>query len=135
MIGSFGDVQFTVSMAQVRTFKNYKRSGGARWDEHDLINRKPLGEFKGAGLEELTFAIQLHSSLGVVPEDELDTLRRMRDSGKSYVFVLGESPIGDNNWVITNISETSDFINHLGQLQAVTAELTLKEYVVSMGGA
>ena len=83
-IGYMGDVTFVVSSHYMITPSEFQRSGESRWSEHDLILRKPVSQFKGPGLEKVTFKIQLRADHNITPSSQLKKLRQMRDTGAVF---------------------------------------------------
>ncbi|MEK3976051.1 phage tail protein [Psychrobacillus sp. FSL K6-1267] len=129
-IGSLGGIVFEVSSKKNYTFKDFSRSGSARWNEHEIIASKPISEFLGADLEEITFTIILKAEFGVNPLKQLEIMRKIRDTGKTAPFVLGGKPLSINHWSIRQISETHKTVDNKGNVLNVEATLTLKEYVI-----
>lgn len=129
-IGSFGDIVFEVSEKKTQTFKDFERSGSARWDEHEIIGHKPKSEFGGPGLEEISFTILLKVELGINPSKQLEKLRKMRDSGKAAPFIIGGKPISQNYWVITELSESYKVVDAKGNILVAEVNVDLKEYYV-----
>ena len=66
----------------------------ARYAEHAVMGSKPLLEFIGPGLEEISFKVKLDASCGVDPDSEFKTLQEIRDSGEVCVLVFGDTKIG-----------------------------------------
>lgn len=128
-IGSMGSIPFIVSRPYVLTFDGYNRSSDGRWAKHDIIGDKPRLEFIGPNVEKINFKIQLTIKHNVVPERELERLRKMRDKGKPFVLVIGNKPIGRNMWVLESLSEEAIFYNALGMATSVNATVSLTEYV------
>lgn len=104
-VGSLGGITFNVSSRRVLTFDNYSRQGNIKSAEHEIIAEKSHMEFTGLEPEEITFDIQLFSQLNVTPEKKLEVLRNMRDTGQVVSFILGGSPVSQNKWMITALSE------------------------------
>lgn len=127
-IGSYGGVVFEVSTKKTKTFTDFERSGSARWNEHEIIGKKPKSEFVGPDLEEISFTILFKAELGINPVKELDKLRKMRDSGKVASFVLGGKPISQNYWSIQSLNESYKVVDHKGNLLEAEVEVNLKEY-------
>lgn len=127
-IGSFGEIVFEVSEKKTQTFSNLKRSGSARWTEHEVNQKKPISEFNGAGLEEISFDILLKAELGVNPSKQLEKLRKMRDTGQVAYFIIGGKPISQNYWSIQQISESYDVIDNKGNILSAEVNISLKEY-------
>ncbi|MFY0545447.1 phage tail protein [Brevibacillus sp. H7] len=123
-----------MSINKVRTFKDFNRSGSARWANHDVHLQKPKPEFLGPGQEEISFSIRLDAQYGVNPEAELKRLRAMRDTGKLAMLIIGGEPVTQNLWFIESLDEGHKA--HTGNGKLITAEvkLTLKEYPKQGGG-
>ena len=130
-IGYMGSVVFVVSREYLLTPSDFQRSGEARWAEHDLILRKPVSQFKGPGLEKLSFRIQLRSDHGniiVSPMEKLETLRQMRDTGAVFPLVIGGKPVTQNYWRIDSLSEGNNYFNAMGKLIQTDVTVNLTEY-------
>ncbi|SHN77194.1 phage tail protein [Desulfitobacterium chlororespirans] len=127
-VGSFGDIVFEVSEKKTLTFANFERKGSARWSDHEILNYKPISEFIGSSLEELSFTILLKAELGVNPLKELERLRKMRDTGKVAPLIIGERPVSENQWSIQQLSESYKTIDDQGNVLSAEVNLGLKEY-------
>lgn len=127
-VGSMGDIPFVVSYGKIRTFSDYGRSGSARWAKHDLIGRKPVMEFLGPDVEKVSLKIQLRTDHGINPESELERLRKMRDTGAVFPFILGGAPVSDNYWLLEDIGENVSYWRAGGKILSVTVDITLTEY-------
>lgn len=128
IVGFLGEIPFIASRWKVRTFDEFGRSAEGRWQSHDVIGGKPLLEFVGAGLEDISFQMLLKTSLGINPERETEKLRRLRDAGEVVTLVVGNHPVGKGFWVITGISEKHEYFNRFGNPQSISLTVTLKEY-------
>lgn len=117
-----------------KTPSNYTRKAEARWQTHDIIGQKPVSEFVGPGLESISFDLKLDVELGVAPEDELDKLRKMRDTGEKVFLILGGYPVfGNNNRVyITDLEENVLRTNGKGKILAIDVSISLQEYVMRL---
>lgn len=129
MIGSLGDVIFEASSYKVKTFDGLKRSGSARIATHDVMSRKPVSEFIGPGLEQLSFTMRFDVMLGLDPKTELETLRELRDTGEAVPFVLNGEPVTENLWLIEQMEEDLPIIDNRGRIIVASVNVTLKEYV------
>ncbi|MCT8975488.1 phage tail protein [Clostridium sp. CX1] len=127
-IGSFGEIVFEVSEKITQTFSNLKRSGSVRWAEHEVNQKKPISEFIGAELEEISFDILLKAELGVNPSKQLEKLREIRDTGKVDYFIIGGKPVSQNYWYIQQMSEAYNVIDSNGNILSAEVNVTLKEY-------
>ena len=127
-VGSMGDIPFVVSYGKIRTFSDYGRSGSGRWAKHDLIGRKPVMEFLGPDVEKVSMKIQLRTDHGINPECELGRLRKMRDTGAVFPFILGGAPVSDNYWLLEDIGENVSYWRAGGKILSVSVDITLTEY-------
>ncbi len=142
IVGYLGEIPFVTSRDYLVTFDDYQRQSEGRWAKHEIVNNKPILEFLGPDLEEISLKISLRRDHGIEPEMLLKKLRKMRDTGQPIPFVLGSKVIGEaiktkiikapfaNNvglWVLTRISES---VKHWagGNLYSVDVEITLSEY-------
>lgn len=127
-VGSMGDIPFVVTYGKIRTFSDYGRSGSGRWAKHDLIGRKPVMEFLGPDVEKVSMKIQLRTDNGINPESELGRLRKMRDTGAVFPFILGGAPVSDNYWLLEDIGENVSYWRAGGKILSVSVDITLTEY-------
>lgn len=127
-VGSMGDIPFVVTYGKIRTFSDYGRSGSGRWAKHDLIGRKPVMEFLGPDVEKVSMKIQLRTDHGINPESELGRLRKMRDTGAVFPFILGGAPVSDNYWLLEDIGENVTYWRAGGKILSVSVDITLTEY-------
>ena len=133
--GYMGSVVFTVSNEYMLTPKGYERSGDARWELHSLLLQKPAPQFAGSGQQSISFELMLMQEHGIDPEEQLKTLRDMRDTGAVFPLVIGEIPIGDFDWYLESLTESDIILTSDGQLMQATAKVTLKEYDQAGSGA
>lgn len=127
-VGSMGDIPFVVTYGKIRTFSDYGRSGSGRWAKHDLIGRKPVMEFLGPDVEKVSMKIQLRTDHGINPESKLGRLRKMRDTGAVFPFILGGAPVSDNYWLLEDIGENVSYWRAGGKILSVSVDITLTEY-------
>lgn len=132
MVGDYLNSQTGNTGIIYRTPKNYKRQSSARWGEHSIIGQKPVMEFIGPELEEITFELILDKSLGTNPDEDLKKLRNMRDKGEAVFFILGDFPVLDKNSrvCITSLNENLINVDKFGNTKTINVEVTLKEYVL-----
>lgn len=129
-IGALGEIAFEVSAYNdIFTLDSYKRSAKAKLATHEIIGEKPLTEFCGPELQEVSFSIKLHAAWGVNPKKEIARLIEYCENGAVLSFVLGGEPVGDNKWIIESVSESVDYFDHGGVIIYSTAEVSLREYV------
>ncbi len=119
---------FETSVNRIRTFDGFSRAGSARWGIHEIIGQKPLLEFIGPGQEEISFSVRLDISLGVNPSEELEKLRKIRDTGTVNLLVVGGKAITTNYWLIESLKEEHKVFDGRGFLMSAIVEINLKEY-------
>lgn len=111
----------------VRTFSDLQQKSAARYAEHEVLGKKPVLEFLGPGLEEISFKIQLMSSLGVRPDEEIKALQEMRDAGEVGLLIFGETKIG--KFVLTDLSASEGPRDKQGAPTWIEASVNIKEYI------
>lgn len=120
-IGSFGSLAFICSEKKVRTFSDLSRELAVRWAKHDLIGQKPVLEWVGEDLSSVSLKVRFDVSLGTVPKDGLDHLKRMMEDGLAKTLIIGGENLG--RYVIESIAEERRF--HAGDGACLVAEATL----------
>lgn len=128
VIGSYGGVVFEITTKKILTYDEFTRELTPRWEAHDLLNNKPLPEFKGPGSDELSFRIKLRADLGVNPEKEINKLRTFANQGKTSLFIRGNKPVSTNPFIIKSIKETHSKIDNKGNVLSIEAEISIAEY-------
>ena len=98
-IGYFGTVIFGVAEHYLVTPDDVERSGGARWQTHDVILKKPVPQFIGPGQEELSFKLHLMTLYNAMPSQQLAKLREMRDTGIVCPLIIGGMPECVSSWI------------------------------------
>lgn len=131
-VGSFGDVDFLCTSVSGRnkilSFHDLARSSTALFSEHERNGEKAYLEFGGDGLDELTLTIEADAQYGIKPLEVQDKLFVKKSTGQAENFVLGGKQVGDNPFVITNISEGFKALYVDGRPTKISFQLTLKEY-------
>jgi phage protein U len=137
LIGSYGSViTFGVfdpyndwgSRSLVRP-EEIKRKTAGRWQEYPLIKHKPLMEFQGPALDEFSLDVKLSADYGVTPAEVIDAIRAHIRKGLAEFLVIGGRNVGDNPYIIEEMSETWDELWNEGQLFSATVSLSFKEYI------
>ena len=129
VIGAFGTLIFEVSAQRVITFDNYKRTTKAKYAKHEIIGRPPVSEFVGRELESITLTITLISCLGVTPEEEALKLRDICQRGEPNFLIIGNTVYGENEFVITDVSESVLHWTGGGNVLTNKLDVTFEEYV------
>lgn len=129
-IGNLGKlIVFEVSSDKILTFQKMTQTVKGRWSAHAVIQGKPVSEFLGPDQRQGSLSIYLSSALGVKPRTVIEEIEKAVESGMPNQLVVGGKKIGNNEWVITSMSETWGAIIKDGCLVAANLSLTLAEYV------
>ena len=129
-IGNLGKlIVFEVSSETVRTFQKMTQTVSGRWTTHNPIGGKPVSEYLGPGQRASSLPIFLSVNHGVKPRATIEKIEKAVEKGEPFPFVVGGQKIGNNQWVITSMSETWDEIIKDGRLVSAHVTLTLAEYV------
>ncbi|CAB5521246.1 Phage protein U [Pseudomonas putida] len=122
MFAVLGKIEFEVAGG----FTGLEQRGSANWAEHNLIQGKPLLEWVGESLDELTFTMALHPWLGD-PEAQLRILAEAKSKHDPLAFVLGSGKyVG--NFVIVDINNALRRTSADGRPYATDVQISLKEY-------
>ena len=70
MLGTLGDLTFTVSSNRIFTYKGLSIKSSVRMAQHDSLQTKPTLEFIGEGLDELQVKLDLRIENKVNPYSE-----------------------------------------------------------------
>lgn len=126
MLGTFGDVTFEVSEERVRSWRDFQRSGKARWASHELVQDKPVLQHVGPDLEEIKFSVRFDVAQGLNPAAEIDKLRKMRDAAEPQTLTIGGHPLG--KFALESLDESHNWFDNRGGLLGASVSLSLKEY-------
>lgn len=126
IVGCLGDVIFIVSSSTVKTLNNIKYSGQASYATHKRHMASSLTEFTGLEPEKITLDVELSSTFGSDPDEEIEVLRGAMEAGLTMPLVIGTKTYGRYRWTITAFN---------AQIQShgpgtATVSLTLQEYLL-----
>ncbi|MGG1442165.1 phage tail protein [Brevibacillus laterosporus] len=128
-IGSYGSLVFEVSIDKMRPISDLSRSAASRWATHERFGQKPRSEFLGPSLDTIGFTMRFDVRYGMNPKAEMDQLLDWCRSGKAETLIIGGTPFGRDQWVITNIVQKMPVIDGQGRVLVGTADVTLEEYM------
>lgn len=126
IIGSWGDIIFSVKKEEIKTFEGMKWSVGAKYSTHTRHLKAPLLEFTGVDVESISFSMFFSTHLGVTPKRELDKLLDATKQGEVHRMVLGTDNYG--KWVIEKLSIEMERVDNRGNLLAAKVSVTMKSY-------
>lgn len=122
-----GDVQFEL----ITYFEGLDGSFGVDYAEHARIEGKPRLQFIGERLDGWLLKLRFHVSY-CDPEKEVTRLRKTMSVHMGMPFILAN---GDykGDFVITDVSVTSEQTDPTGSLVSAEADMRLKEFVAPDG--
>ncbi|RYC42866.1 phage tail protein [Pectobacterium zantedeschiae] len=123
MFAVLGDIEFEL----ITYWDGFESTFGVDYAEHSRIEGKPGLQFVGEQLDEFRISLVFHS-LYCIPDNELSRLRRAMRAHQALALVFGN---GDyRGWfVITAVTASSQQTDSSGNVMAMTAEVTLREYI------
>lgn len=128
IIGSWGNVTFSVSRQTVKTFDGLKWDSGVKYATHERHLKEPLLEFTGQDVESISFSMYFSVFLGVNPIAEVSTLLQAMRRGEVHRLVIGPKAYGTNKWVITKLSNALERYDNNGNLLAASVNVTMNSY-------
>lgn len=128
-VGNFGTVSFMChGNKKMLSFHDLTRSSTAKFSEHERNGEKAYIEFGGDGLDELSLEIEADARYGFKPLDVENKLFMMKRTGQAENFILGGKQVGENPYVITEITEIFKTLFTDGRPIRIGLQLKLKEY-------
>ncbi|GHV18200.1 hypothetical protein FACS18949_13530 [Clostridia bacterium] len=128
VIGSLGDIVFSVSTKQVNTINNVKWDSSAQFASHNRHLKDPLLEFTGNDNDKISFTMFFSKYCGVNPLTEMTKILNAERSGAVMRLVIGAKAYGKNKWVITSSSFDMKQLDARGNLLAVGVNISLLAY-------
>lgn len=125
MLGSLGDINFTVSSNQILSYKDLNIKSGVRLTVHDSLQGKPVLEFIGESLDEINLKFNLRIENKINPMSIFENLKDKMIKGEELLFFVGEKKIG--KFVISDIAQDYKRIDNLGNVLALDLDVNLKE--------
>ncbi|MEC5344683.1 phage tail protein [Brenneria populi] len=122
MFAVLGDIEFEL----ITYWDGFESTFGVDYAEHSRIEGKPGLQFIGEQLDEFRISLVFHS-MYCTPDSELARLRRAMQAHQALALVFGN---GDyRGWfVVTAVTASSQQTDASGNVMAMTAEVTLREY-------
>lgn len=129
-IGNFGkELVFETSDQKILTFSGFNQKVSGRWSDHIIIGSKTHKEFNGPGNRKISFEMTLDATLGVKPREVMEKMEKMIESGYVDYLVIGGKMIGENRFVITDMSEKWGAIYSRGELARINLNVSMEEYI------
>ena len=127
IIGSFGDVIFSVSADMIKTLRSMTVSASASIQSHRRHLQKPLLEYIGPDNKTITFSLRLSKYLGTDPKVDYTILDQYCRDGVSKFFIIGDEKIGVYKWVVSKIKTTPEYYDGAGNITTIDLSITLTE--------
>ncbi|PHM24578.1 phage tail protein [Xenorhabdus ehlersii] len=123
MFAVLGDIEFEL----ITYWDGFDVTFGIDYAEHARIHGKPGLQFVGEKLDEIQLSLVFHQHY-CTPDVELNRLRAAMRKHQALALVFGN---GDyRGWfVITDVTATSEQTDSVGNVFALNASVTLREYV------
>ena len=123
MFAVLGDIEFEL----ITYWDGFEATFGVDYAEHPRIGGKPGLQFIGDKLDEIQISLVFHQHY-CVPDVELARLRTAMKAHQALALVFGN---GDyRGWfVITDVTATSEQTDSTGNVLAVNATASLREYI------
>ena len=135
MVGAIGAkglrdiVQFEVSGEHILTFNNFVRNNSVRFTKHNTLLKKPISEYVGPELDQISFTVILKKQFGVDPMAEFNKLIRLQRDGTTVSIMTGTTFHGMHRWVIKDLSMPWGIINNKGECISCNVSIILEEYI------
>jgi len=128
-IGFIGKTAFLTSRRVVRTFESKVTNTSAQYTDHSVILGKPVPEFTGQQLEDISFEITLHGGHGIEPLTDVEQIKRDIESGRVNPVFLNGKYYG--RYTIRDI-EAEETHWHRGRPIIIKVSLSIREHVESI---
>jgi len=124
-------IVFTVSDQVVRTLRNFKWSGSARYAVHNRHNYHALTEYTVMDPDKITFDLQLLVEHGVDPMEEIKKLWKYEREGTAVALTIGTHGYGKYRWNIVDFDVSVKYTDRRGDIAGADVSVTLQEYLRS----
>jgi phage protein U len=114
----------------VSTFDELKKTVSARWGTHEIWQGKPILEYAGASLIELTFKMELIKPYTVDPKSAITMLQEIMDLAIPLPLIIGLFPMGRglSLFVMESLEIELKYFFQGGGILGASANVKLKEY-------
>lgn len=127
-IGTLGDIVFSVSRNQVKTFDGLKWESSAQYAQHNRHLKDVLLEYTGTDTDKISFTMYFSVFLGVNPITEINKLLSAERKGQVMRLVIGGKVYSKNKWVISSTSKDLERFDNKGNLLIAKVNISLISY-------
>ncbi len=124
-----GDIVFSVSRSQVRTFDGMKWDSSAKYAAHERHLKDTLLEFVGTDPDKISFSMYFSVFLGINPIEEITKLLEAERQGRVMRLVIGLKAYGKDKWAIEKTSKALEKFDNKGNLLTAAVDVSLIAYV------
>lgn len=100
--GALGEIVFTVSDKEIKTFNNFSLSGAAKISAHARHNNKDMPEFTGLSDDSVSLSVKVSKVLGTDPQTEINKLKEYMNLGRLLPLTIGKVT-HNYRWLINSI--------------------------------
>lgn len=129
IIGTLGDIIFTVNPRKWHTFKDFSRNTRARWEKNNIHLKSSKAHFLGSELDTASLEIMLDVDFGMNPRAQVAKLQDYCRMGKVMTLIIGDKAEGRGKWYIESVDSVLNQIDNRGNVFRATVTLSLGEYV------
>lgn len=126
VIGTWGNIVFSVSRGQVKTLDGLKWNTSIKYATHDRHLKTALLEYTGRDADDFSFTMFFSSFLGVDPSSEIDRLDSAAKAGTVARLVLGGKSYGKT--VCTKLSKDLERLDNRGRVIGAKVSVSMTEY-------
>jgi len=134
MLGAIGSrglsdiILFEVSSERVLTFRNMVRNNSVRFATNNTLLKKPISQYVGPSLDNISLTIILDAQYGVDPQAEYDKLINAQRDGDLVSIIIGKTAFGTYRWRIADLSIPKEQIDNRGFIRRSEVTLSIEEY-------
>jgi Phage P2 GpU len=130
MIGLYGPIFFHSGSTGLTTFDEMRKTVSARWGDHPVHLQKPLLEYGGPQLIEISFRMELIKPFTMDPLGAIVILEEIMDLAIPLPLVIGLKPMGRgvSLFVLQQLSHEMKYFYRGGGLLGASVEVQLREY-------
>ena len=137
MIGAIGSksiddvIMFEVSPDRILTVQEMIRRNNVRFAENNVLLKKPISQYVGPSLDEISMEIMLSAQFGVHPQEEFNKLIRLQRDGWVVSIIIGTSGFGTYRWRIDKLDMNFQLITNKGFIATAPINISFREYAAS----
>lgn len=127
IVGTFGDIVFSVSADRQYLIDGFSRKSGAKTEEHQVTGGKPRLEFIAPTLTDISFTITLMAGRGMNPMAEVEKLRAICEGGETRRLIIGGRNLG--KFLLTEVADDWEKTLGDGRVTLARVKVSFKEYL------